>query len=89
MTVRSLPDIITDMENINETIQKIALYAMSMGGTWAAEPGAKPARKRYAVKNGRVVRRPAPGPFTDLDVVESPRRIEVTRDGADLVIVSY
>lgn len=77
------------MNTLHDTIQMTAVYAMSMGGTWAAAPGERPRRKRYAVKSGKVVRRRAPGPFTVEDLVESPRKIEVTRVGADLVMVSY
>ena len=77
------------MSNTEKTVTALAAMAMSRGGTWAAAPGAAPRRKRYAVKRGHVVRRRAFAPIGAGDVLDNARMIEITRDGAELVIVSY
>ena len=73
----------------DHVIAETVMLAMSRGGTWAARNGGKPARKRYAVKRGRVVRRSAAAEFTAADLAENARAVEATRAGGEIILVSY
>jgi hypothetical protein len=77
------------MNNLELAVTAVVSMAVNRGGTWAVCPGEQPKRKRYAVKQGTVVRRSAWDSFSVADIAENSRRIEATREGLDIVLVSY